>query len=273
MAFSARGQRTRVGSSDSRAGRGGSDAPHAGRRRQASAANASASRKRALLERVVDKPLIIGYVAVMCRRFILLLSLVCCAALFVAAEVACARMIIREVPLNRTPAWEKRVAMLRRGSGNDAPSIRVGADSVASGPRETLSADGVPQEWRGRIRRASIRHGVSEALLAAVLKAESNFNAHAVSPKGARGAMQIMPAVGRELGLGNFFDPEANLDAGAAYLASLLREFPRPELALAAYNAGPEAVRRHGGLPPYEETRGYVARVLDLFRRYSLQLP
>lgn len=182
-------------------------------------------------------------------------------------------MIIREVPLERTSAWGKRVAMLQRGSGKDAPPLRVAADAAVSGACGALSADGVPQEWRGRIRRASLRHGVSAALLAAVLKTESQFDARAVSPKGARGAMQIMPAVGRELGLENFFDPEANLDAGAAYLASLLREFSRPELALAAYNAGPAAVRRHGGLPPYKETRAYVARVLDLFRRYSLQLP
>lgn len=182
-------------------------------------------------------------------------------------------MVIREVPLDGTSAWRKRVARLQRGSGNDAPPLRVTADPTASRAREALSVDSVPQEWRGRIRRASLRHGVSEALLTAVLKTESHFDARAVSPKGALGAMQIMPAVGRELGLENFFDPEANLDAGAAYLASLLREFSRPELALAAYNAGPAAVRRHGGLPPYEETRAYVARVLDLFRRYSLQLP
>jgi len=113
---------------------------------------------------------------------------------------------------------------------------------------------------------------VAEALLAAVLKAESNFNPDAVSPKGALGVMQIMPATGEKLGLRNFFDPEENLDAGAAYLASLLRAFPSPELALAAYNAGPDAVRRHGGLPPYEETRSYVTRVLTLFNRYSDRL-
>lgn len=144
--------------------------------------------------------------------------------------------------------------------------------AVFSAPWADDRTDGAPVEWRDRIRRASYRHGVAEALLTAVLKVESNFNSNAVSPKGAKGAMQIMPATGKALGLQDFFDPEANLDAGAGYLAALLREFSTPELALAAYNAGPDAVRRHGSVPPYEETRNYVARVLALFVRYGGRL-
>lgn len=187
-------------------------------------------------------------------------------------------MTVRETPLNRTAVWERQIARLRdKGPAQAVPSLRVpvwGAPSF-SPPRRTAPdfpaagpAD-VPPEWRERISRASRRHGVDKALLAAVLKAESDFDPYAVSPKGARGAMQIMPETGRELGLSRFFDPEANLDAGAGYLASLLRRFSRVDLALAAYNAGPDAVLRHGGVPPYAETQTYVSRVLDLYGRYG----
>jgi soluble lytic murein transglycosylase-like protein len=205
-------------------------------------------------------------------RPVFLFALACCAAFLAATDDAFSQMIIRDVPLNRTAAWKARIATLRDNrSAQTIPPLRV---FVAAVPPVFTSqpanpANGIPREWRDRIRRASGRHGVDEALLAAVLKAESNFDPYAVSPKGARGAMQIMPATGGELGLRDFFDPEANLDAGAGYLASLLREFSHPELALAAYNAGPDAVRRYGGLPPYDETRHYVARVLARFKQYS----
>ena len=221
-----------------------------------------------------------------------LLFFVCCAGLLASARAAGAGMILREVPLGHTAAWENHVALLRNTPSPAAVRpFRVSAPAASFAPagRQAVSAgglpltpplalavappggpaDSVPGEWRPRIRLASRRHGVSPAVLAAVLKAESNFNSRAVSPKGALGAMQIMPATGRELGLRDFFDPEANLDAGAGYLAALLREFASLELALAAYNAGPEAVRRYGGVPPYAETRNYVAGVLSLVSHYS----
>jgi soluble lytic murein transglycosylase-like protein len=202
----------------------------------------------------------------------LFLSLVCCAAFLAAADIAFGRMTIRELPLNRTAAWGKNIALLREtASSKRVPPLPVPCFPLpaVSLSRSERSADEAPREWLERIQGASRRHGVPEALLTAVLKAESNFNPYAVSPKGARGAKQIMPETGRTLGLRDFFDAEANLDAGAQYLASLLRKFSSPELALAAYNAGPEAVWRHGGVPPYEETKNYVARVLLLFKRYS----
>ena len=205
-------------------------------------------------------------------------------------------MTVSETPLNRSPAWREYVARLQAGASSEAlpplpvPAFGLPRYTVESSPHwagASVSAPGqtggrlsgtavaageVPAEWLERIRRASLRHGVSEALLAAVLKAESNFNAYAVSPKGAGGAMQIMPGTARALGLQNIFDPDANLDAGAFYLSSLLREFSRPDLALAAYNAGPDAVRHFGGLPPYAETQAYVRKVLSLCRRYSQDL-
>jgi soluble lytic murein transglycosylase-like protein len=117
------------------------------------------------------------------------------------------------------------------------------------------------------IEQAARRHGLEPALVEAVVAVESGFRPDAVSRKGAIGLMQLMPGTAAELGVGDPFDPDANLDGGSRYLSRLLAEH-RGDLrkALAAYNAGPGAVRRHEGVPPYPETRGYVDRVL---RRYK----
>ena len=194
---------------------------------------------------------------------------------FCTADNAHARLVIKERPLDTTPAWGKHINLLKNAQPEQSvPPFAVPAYTGALyATQPDLSPGDVPPEWLDRISRASMRHGVDRSLLAAVLKAESNFNAYAVSPKGARGAMQIMPSTGKRMGLENFFDPEENLNAGAGYLALLLKEFTALELALAAYNAGPEAVRKHGGIPPYEETRTYVTRVMDLFNRYKLKQP
>ena len=119
------------------------------------------------------------------------------------------------------------------------------------------------------IRDAAGRHAVDESLIRAVIHAESAYRPDALSPKGAQGLMQLMPATAAELAVPDAFDPAANIDGGSRYLSGLLKTFDgNIELATAAYNAGPEAVRRHGGVPPYEETREYVRRVQILYRRY-----
>ena len=105
-----------------------------------------------------------------------------------------------------------------------------------------------------------------EELIASVIHTESAFQARAESPKGAQGAMQIMPQTQRELGLTDPFDPEANVLAGCAYLRRQLDRFGSLELALAAYNAGPANVKKYGGIPPFPETRDYVARVTSRFK-------
>lgn len=115
------------------------------------------------------------------------------------------------------------------------------------------------------IARSAERFGVDGLLLASVIQAESNFNPAAVSPVGAIGLMQVMPTTaGREPDV--LHDPNLNLELGTQYLAWLLEEFQGDlELALAAYNAGPGAVRRFDGVPPYRETRSYVDKVLSLY--------
>lgn len=121
------------------------------------------------------------------------------------------------------------------------------------------------------IQHTARRHGLDHSLVTAVIKVESDFNPGAVSPKGARGLMQLMPGTARELGVRDSFDPIQNVDGGVRYLRNLIDFFEgNLPLALAAYNAGREAVLQHGGVPPYPETRQYVSRVLqyyDLFRR------
>lgn len=118
------------------------------------------------------------------------------------------------------------------------------------------------------IEPAAERHAVDPNLVAAVIWAESNGDPNAVSHKGARGLMQLMPATAQELGVVSVLDPEQNVEGGTRYLRSMLdRHGGDVSLALAAYNAGPEAVRRYGGVPPYKETRGYVDRVLEMYAR------
>lgn len=121
------------------------------------------------------------------------------------------------------------------------------------------------------IRHYASSYRLEEALVKAVIKAESNYNPHAVSSKGARGLMQLIPETARLMRVNDPFDPSQNIRGGSNYLRLMLDRFDgNLDLALAAYNAGPNAVQRHGGIPPYEETRTYVQRVrryLDLYRR------
>jgi len=123
--------------------------------------------------------------------------------------------------------------------------------------------------YREEVRAAAELHDVDEALIRAIMHAESWFDVTAVSRAGAQGLMQLMPATQLRFGVADPFDPPENISAGVAYLAELMDEFGDDwELAVAAYNAGETAVRRHGGIPPFNETREYVRRVGILRMRY-----
>jgi soluble lytic murein transglycosylase-like protein len=123
--------------------------------------------------------------------------------------------------------------------------------------------------YDAEIRSAAQRHGVEEAIVRAIIHAESSFNPNAISRAGAQGLMQLMPATARRFGVSNSFDPTQNISGGVQYLAWLLKRYNGDlTLAAAGYNAGEGAVDRHKGVPPYNETRRYVERVRLLAERY-----
>ena len=148
--------------------------------------------------------------------------------------------VIRRVLPEQTPA---------------AATARAGSGALAGVPYADL------------FTRAGNRHGVAPSLLAAVASQESGFDPRAVSPAGAQGLMQFMPATARGLGV-DPLDPASAVDGAARYLRDLTRQFGSTDLALAAYNAGPGTVRKHGGIPPYPETQNYVRAVTSKAERY-----
>jgi hypothetical protein len=131
-----------------------------------------------------------------------------------------------------------------------------------------------PQAMHELLEQAGEAHDLDVDLLASVVRAESGGNPHAVSRTGAQGLMQLMPKTAADLGVSNSFAPGENVNGGTAYLDALLKKYhDNLALALAAYNAGPAAVERWHGVPPYRETRAYVARVIHEFnRRYAARM-
>jgi soluble lytic murein transglycosylase-like protein len=145
-------------------------------------------------------------------------------------------------------------------------SVEVAADQlVAIEPEEFfpgLAAAKLDVPFAELIRAAAQKHGVDQTLIASVIAVESNFNPRAVSPKFARGLMQLLPETAARLAVADVFDPRQNIDAGTRYLKELLARYHQDlALTLAAYNAGPDRVEQFRGVPPFLETRNYVQRV------------
>lgn len=167
------------------------------------------------------------------------------------------------VPASTITAIERAV-----DPGDVAPTGAEPDAAAAQGEVAGLRIDDAFRKATGPyadlIAAAADRNGLERALLAAVAKVESNFDPYAVSPRGACGMLQLMPATAKRFGVTNVFDVAQNVEGGARYLRWLLDHFGgRVDLALAGYNAGEGAVERSGGIPPFSETRAYVFKVLD----------
>ncbi len=147
------------------------------------------------------------------------------------------------------------------------PVMNTAENEASPDNREILRGRAMTsRELDSIVEEAARRHDVDPNLVRSLIKVESNFNAHAVSPKGAMGLMQLMPATARTLNVSNPFDPQQNVDAGVRHLKHLLQDFNGDvKLSLAAYNAGAGAVARSKGVPPYAETRNYVKRITALY--------
>jgi soluble lytic murein transglycosylase-like protein len=181
------------------------------------------------------------------------------------------RVFINSEPV--TAARPSKIPLLRTAATGVA--LRTTQASFAVSPEMSAAQQANREKIEEMIREVSARYRVDPALVRAVMQTESNWNSSAVSRKGALGLMQLVPGTAQQLGVNNAFDPKQNLDGGVRYLHMLLERYNGDlDRALAAYNAGPGAVDRAGGIPQYRETRNYVQKVTDsYFRPGSDRLP
>ena len=182
-----------------------------------------------------------------------------------------------------TAADDKVTLVLRQGGELTCPAsliVRIDPDEVPYPEEATAPGDDARPAVRpvrhlsgpyaDVIKAAASRHGLDPNLVHALIRAESNYEPRARSSRGARGLMQLMPVTLRTYQVRNAYDPAANVEAGTKYLRTLLDRFPLAE-ALAAYNAGADAVVRYGGVPPFPETRAYVTRILTTLDANGLE--
>lgn len=206
-------------------------------------------------------------------RQLAFLVLVLAAATALAADVATLRngFEIRHERREQIGAVTRLYFQAEPGSSYVDVATEEIVDIQNVDPPQVLTTPQVSQTATSRpiaalVNSASNRHLVDADLIASVIHAESNFNPHALSPKGAQGLMQLTPKTAARFGVNNPFQPEANIDAGSRYLRELLLRYDGDVIkALAAYNAGPARVALYRGVPPYPETRAYVARVVRDF--------
>lgn len=205
-------------------------------------------------------------------------ALATCAFVLASAAPASAELVYlvsgRTLSVRGHRSEGSSIVLLLRAGGqvtcDSALVERIEPDEVAYPEPEAAIAAAAPGllpsvPYSDLIDNLSATHGVDPRLVRAVIQVESGYEPRARSRKGAVGLMQVMPATGRQYGARNLYDPRTNLDTGIRHLKSLLQRFEL-SIALAAYNAGEEAITRFNGMPPYRETRSYVTRVLSLFK-------
>jgi soluble lytic murein transglycosylase-like protein len=172
-----------------------------------------------------------------------------------------------EIPTDQIERFEKDTA--------PAPAPVTAAPAISRGtpaaPAAQLPAIVSPVDVHQMVNSAGERHQIDPDFINSVIRAESGFNNRAVSKKGAQGLMQLMPQTASQLGVANSFDPNANVEGGTKYLRELLEKYNYDvNKALAAYNAGPKRVDQYRGVPPYYETRTYIARIIRDFNRQKI---
>lgn len=171
------------------------------------------------------------------------------------------------VHFTNRPTGDGRFKLFMKGAGGGGATPRPGVVPFAPQDRD-LSRYTRYDEW---IRQSASLYQIPEQLVRAVIKVESDYDARAVSYAGARGLMQLMPGTAERLQVRDINDPRENIFGGVRYLRILANMFNGDlELTVAAYNAGEEAVMRHGGIPPYAQTRDYVVKVTHFYRRYRV---
>lgn len=167
--------------------------------------------------------------------------------------------LVASVPVDQPPEIHQAIITAPPANGKEKPEVQ--------------NCDMAECKYFALVVRVSKRHQVEPALIAAIIKAESGYNPKAVSHKGARGMMQLMPLTAAELGVENSFNPEHNINGGVRYYKKLLKRYNgNIELALAAYNAGMQTVKKYNGVPPFEATRKYIKKVLHYYQVYKKTL-
>ena len=177
-----------------------------------------------------------------------------------------------EIPTSEIDHFEHdAVSSLQAASNHTAAVQQVPTTSREAAPPSSAMATIDRQGLNLLVNGAGQRHQIDPDFINSVIRAESGFNTHAVSKKGAQGLMQLMPQTASQLGVANSFDPNSNVEGGTKYLRALLEKYnydvPK---ALAAYNAGPKRVDQYRGVPPYNETRAYVASIIRDYNRKKL---
>lgn len=186
-----------------------------------------------------------------------------------------------DVPTAQLDHFESAPALPAALAAASSPRVQAPASALSFAPAKSSvvpssrGVSGFPSPRANLsdvVNAASGRYRLDPDLVNSVIKAESGFNVRAVSPKGARGLMQLMPGTASQLGVPNAFDAQANVEGGTKYLRELLEKYNFDLVkALAAYNAGPQRVERFGGVPPYYETRAYVARIVRDFNKKKVE--
>jgi soluble lytic murein transglycosylase-like protein len=171
--------------------------------------------------------------------------------------------------LQRIADIESRFANLTSTPVSGAKNPETGFDTALTQAMGNHGATPVPLQLSGLIQEQAQAQGIDADLLKAIMKNESSFNPKAVSPAGAQGLMQLMPGTAASLGVNNSFDPAQNIAGGAKYLKGLLTKYQSVPKAVAAYNAGPGAVDKYQGVPPYKETSQYVKKVMQSYQAYQ----